>query len=189
MQRLQLVTPARFRDRLVEFPGSRQVREAAHTGHPLIAELSLQLYDRLEMRCPGMEFATEMILKAARREARISEVPITLRPDGRKAHRPHLRTFRDGWRTLRFFLMFAPRWTFLEPGKLLVLIGLLGYCVALPGLRIAGVHFSSHTLLVATLPRLGPAHLVARVGVDRLEDTARRPRGPGGPGLRQGVEN
>ena len=111
-----------------------------------------ELYDRLEMRCPGMEFATEMILKAARRAAmRMSEVPITLHPDGRKSHAPHLKTFRDGWRTLRFFLMFTPRWMFLEPGKLLVLLGLIGYAIALPGLRIAGVHFSAHTLLVATL--------------------------------------
>jgi glycosyltransferase involved in cell wall biosynthesis len=109
------------------------------------------LYDRLEMRCPGMEFATEMILKAARRDVKMSEVPITLHPDGRKSHPPHLKTFRDGWRTLRFFLMFTPRWMFLEPGKLLVLLGLIGYAIALPGLRIAGVHFSAHTLLVATL--------------------------------------
>ena len=109
------------------------------------------LYDRLEMRCPGMEFATEMILKAARRDARMSEVPITLHPDGRKSHPPHLKTFRDGWRTLRFFLMFTPRWMFLEPGKLLILLGLVGYIVALPGLRIGGVHFSAHTLLVATM--------------------------------------
>lgn len=110
-----------------------------------------ELYQRLEMRCPGMEFATEMILKASRRDARMSEVPITLHPDGRKSHPPHLKTFRDGWRTLRFFLMFTPRWMFLEPGRLLILLGLIGYAIALPGLRIAGIHFSSHTLLVATL--------------------------------------
>lgn len=110
-----------------------------------------ELYDRLEMRCAGMEFATEMILKAARRNARVSEVPITLHPDGRKAHTRHLRTFRDGWRTLRFFLMFSPRWMFLEPGKLLILLGILGYALALPGLRIHGIHFSSHTLIVSTL--------------------------------------
>jgi glycosyltransferase involved in cell wall biosynthesis len=109
------------------------------------------LYDRLEMRCAGMEFATEMILKAARRNARVSEVPITLHPDGRKAHTPHLRTFRDGWRTLRFFLMFSPRWMFLEPGKLLILLGILGYALALPGLRVHGIHFSAHTLIVSTL--------------------------------------
>lgn len=62
------------------------------------------LYHQLDLRCTGMEFATEMILKASLHGARIVETPITLHPDGRRAHRPHLRTFRDGWRTLRFFL-------------------------------------------------------------------------------------
>ena len=63
-----------------------------------------KLYDRLELRCDGMEFATEMIIKASLHGARITEIPITLHPDGRKTHAPHLRTVRDGWRTLRFFL-------------------------------------------------------------------------------------
>lgn len=62
------------------------------------------LYHRLDLGCVGMEFATEMILKASLHGARIAEAPITLHPDGRRAHPPHLRTFRDGWRTLRFFL-------------------------------------------------------------------------------------
>ena len=67
------------------------------------------LYERLDQRCTGMEFATEMIIKASLSGARIAEVPITLHPDGRKSHSPHLNTFRDGWRTLRFFLMCTPR--------------------------------------------------------------------------------
>ena len=108
-------------------------------------------YDGLRQRCTGMEFATEMIIKASRYDARIAEVPITLHPDGRKAHAPHLKTFRDGWRTLRFFLMYAPRWLFLEPGKLLVLLGLIGYALALPGLTVAGVHFGLNTLLMASM--------------------------------------
>ena len=66
-------------------------------------------YRRLEQRCTGMEFATEMIIKSSLCGARIAEMPITLHPDGRQAHPPHLRTFRDGWRTLRFFLMYSPR--------------------------------------------------------------------------------
>jgi len=61
------------------------------------------LYERLDLRSPGMEFATEMIIKSSLYNVRITEVPITLHPDGRKAHAPHLKTFRDGWRTLRFF--------------------------------------------------------------------------------------
>ena len=117
-------------------------------------------YDRLAPRCTGMEFATEMIIKAARYEAKITEVPITLHPDGRTAHAPHLRTFRDGWRTLRFFLMVSPRWLFLEPGRLLVALGLLGYVLALPGLTIRGVHFSAHTLVFSSMLVLCGYHAI-----------------------------
>jgi glycosyltransferase involved in cell wall biosynthesis len=108
-------------------------------------------YRTLDQRCTGMEFATEMIIKSSLNQARIAEVPITLHPDGRKAHAPHLRTFRDGWRTLRFFLLYSPRWLFLLPGLLLVLIGLLGYAIALPELTIGDVTFGAHTLLFASL--------------------------------------
>jgi len=109
------------------------------------------LYDRLELQCEGMEFATEMIIKASLHCARIAEIPITLHPDGRKTHAPHLRTVRDGWRTLRFFLLFSPRWLFLAPGLIFVLLGLVGYAVALPGLTISGVTFDAHTLLFSSL--------------------------------------
>jgi glycosyltransferase involved in cell wall biosynthesis len=110
-----------------------------------------ELYDRLELRCEGMEFATEMIIKASLHGARIAEIPITLRPDGRKTHAPHLRTVRDGWRTLRFFLVFSPRWLFLAPGLIFVLLGLLGYAAALPGLTVGAVTFDAHTLLFSSL--------------------------------------
>jgi glycosyltransferase involved in cell wall biosynthesis len=110
-----------------------------------------ELYNRLELRCEGMEFATEMIIKASLHGARIAEIPITLHPDGRKTNAPHLRTVRDGWRTLRFFLLFSPRWLFLAPGFILALLGLAGYAVALPGLQIAGVTFDAHTLLFSSL--------------------------------------
>jgi glycosyltransferase involved in cell wall biosynthesis len=110
-----------------------------------------QLYDRLDQRCTGMEFATEMIIKASLFNADIAEVPITLHPDGRKSHAPHLKTFRDGWRTLRFFLMYSPRWLFLIPGLLLVLFGLLGYGLAMPGFTVRGMTFDAHTLLFASL--------------------------------------
>ena len=109
------------------------------------------LYHRLDQHCTGMEFATEMIIKATLFGAKIAEVPITLHPDGRKSHAPHLKTFRDGWRTLRFFLMYCPRWLFLVPGMLLILVGLIGYAVAMPGLTFRGMHFDVHTLLIASL--------------------------------------
>ena len=106
---------------------------------------------QLDLRCTGMEYATEMIIKATLNGARISEVPITLWPDGRGDQRPHLRTFRDGWRTLRFFLALSPRWLFLVPGLLLMLLGMVAAAVALPGLQVGRVHFDVHTLLVGGL--------------------------------------
>ncbi len=108
-------------------------------------------YESLGQRCTGMEFANEMILRAALVGGRICELPTVLWPDGRKAHRPHLRTFRDGWRTLRFYLIFSPRWAFLLPGLALLWLGLLGYAIALPGLSIGSVRFDVHTLLFASL--------------------------------------
>jgi glycosyltransferase involved in cell wall biosynthesis len=110
-----------------------------------------ELFDRLDLRSSGMEFATEMIIKSSLQNARIAEVPITLHPDGRKAHAPHLKTFRDGWRTLRFFLMYSPRWLFLYPGLCLAALGVLGYVLAMPGLRISGIRFDAHTLLISSL--------------------------------------
>lgn len=109
------------------------------------------LIPRLDLRCDGMEFATEMMIKASLRGARIAEVPITLHRDGRTSHPPHLRTFRDGWRTLRFFLICSPRWLFVYPGVLLLLLGLVGYGVAMPGLTLFGATFDAHTLLFASL--------------------------------------
>jgi hypothetical protein len=98
-----------------------------------------------------MEFASEMIIKATLRGARIAEIPITLRPDGRVSRSPHLRTLRDGWRHLRFFLLFSPRRLFLIPGELLILLGLVGYGVAMPRLNLRGVTFDVNTLLFASL--------------------------------------
>ena len=109
------------------------------------------MYERLDQRCTGMEFATEMIIKASLRGEKIAEVPITLYPDKRTSHAPHLKTFRDGWRTFRYFLMCSPRWLFLVPGGVFIAFGLLGYLVAMPGLRIGHSTFDAHTLLFASL--------------------------------------
>jgi len=93
-------------------------------------------YETLSQSCTGMEFATEMIIKSSQVPCRVAEVPITLHPDGRVAHAPHLRTFRDGWRTLRFFLLNSPRWLFLTPGLLAILAGLIGYGLSMPGVTL-----------------------------------------------------
>jgi glycosyltransferase involved in cell wall biosynthesis len=112
---------------------------------------SREAYERLGQQCTGMEFAIEMIVKATLFGLKIAEVPITLHPDGRQNHAPHLRTFRDGWRTLRFFLIYSPRWLFFIPGGILIFLGLIGYCLALPGFSIGHVTFDAHTLLFASV--------------------------------------
>ncbi|MCG8448424.1 MAG: glycosyltransferase family 2 protein, partial [Pirellulales bacterium] len=101
---------------MFSFMVRRMFRAPIHDVYCGLRGFTRQLYDRLDLRSTGMEFATEMIIKSSLFEVDIAEVPITLHPDGRKAHAPHLRTFRDGWRTLRFFLMYSPRWLFLVPG-------------------------------------------------------------------------
>ncbi len=108
-------------------------------------------YETLDQRCTGMEFATEMIIKTSLKGAKVTQVPITLHVDGRMAHAPHLRTFRDGWRTLRFFMLYSPRWLFLVPGSLLIALGALGYAIALPGVHVGRIAFDVHTLLFASL--------------------------------------
>lgn len=109
------------------------------------------LYDRLDQRCTGMEFATEMIIKASLYKARITEVPIVLHKDGRRSRRPHLKTFHDGWRTLRFFLISSPRWLFYVPGMLMIILGVIGYILVIGNLSFRGIRFDAHTLLFASL--------------------------------------
>jgi glycosyltransferase involved in cell wall biosynthesis len=132
----------------------RMFQAPVHDAYCGLRGFTRDLVDRLNLRCTGMEFATEMIVKAGLLGARIEEVPITLHPDGRREHLPHLRTFRDGWRTVRFFLMYSPRWLFLIPGLLLVGLGTLGYGLALPGVRVGGATLDAHTLLFASLALL-----------------------------------
>jgi hypothetical protein len=104
--------------------------------------------ERLNLRTTGMEFASEMVVKATLAELRITEVPTTLSPDGR-SRPPHLRSWRDGWRHLRFLLMYAPRWLFLYPGLSLVALGLLAFVLVLPGpFRLGSVSLDVHTLVV-----------------------------------------
>ena len=105
----------------------------------------------MDLHATGMEFASEMVVKATLLHMRIAEVPTTLSPDGR-SRPPHLRTWRDGWRHLRFLLLYSPRWLFLYPGLLLILLGLGVGAWILPGPRTMGrVTLDIHTLLYAGL--------------------------------------
>lgn len=108
-------------------------------------------YERMGLRTTGMEFASEMVVKATLFKMRITEVPTTLAPDGR-SHPPHLRTWRDGWRHLRFLFLYSPRWLFLYPGLGLMLLGTLLGAWLLPEPRtVAGVTLDVHTLLYAVV--------------------------------------
>jgi glycosyltransferase involved in cell wall biosynthesis len=106
---------------------------------------------RLDLQAPGMEFASEMVVKATINSLKITEVPTTLSPDGR-SRPPHLRSWRDGWRHLRFLLLFSPRWLFLYPGFVLFIAGLAAMAWLLPQPRnIGGITFDIHTLLYSSL--------------------------------------
>ena len=100
----------------------------------------------LDLQTTGMEFASEMVVRATLQGLRIDEVPTTLSKDGR-SRPPHLRSWRDGWRHLRFLLMYSPRWLFLYPGLFLMIVGLLAGAWLLPGpRRIGGVELDIQTL-------------------------------------------
>lgn len=108
-------------------------------------------YDRLNLKTTGMEFASEMIVRAALLRMKITEVPVRLRKDGR-TKRSHLRTVRDGWRHLAFLLLLSPRWLFLYPGLALLLPSLLLFFWLLPHSRsLFGATLDIHTLLIAVL--------------------------------------
>ena len=108
-------------------------------------------YDSLKMRCTGMEFATEMIIKAANLGAKTVEVPITLHKDGRIQHPPHLRTIKDGWKTLQFFLICAPSKLFLLPGLLMCSVGMLGGVLGYLGCSLGPITLGAHTMLGSSL--------------------------------------
>src|SRR5208337_180194 len=111
---------------------------------------SAEAYRRMDLRTTGMEFASEMVVKASLLGLPVAEVPTTLSPDGR-SRAPHLRTWRDGWRHLRFLVLYSPRWLFLYPGFLLMFTGAAITLWLLPGARsIGSVTFDVHTMVYAT---------------------------------------
>lgn len=112
---------------------------------------SKEAITKLDLHTTGMEFASEMVVKATLHEMRITEVPTTLSPDGR-SRPPHLRSWRDGWRHLRFLMLYSPRWLFLYPGLVLMSLGTLLSLYLLPGPQvIEGIKLDVHTLLYAAL--------------------------------------
>ena len=108
-------------------------------------------YERLGLSTSGMEFASEMVVRACLQKQKISEVPVVLHPDGRDRP-PHLRSFRDGWRHLRFLLLLCPLWLYLIPASLLLGggLGIMAWLTAGPR-EVGGVVFDVHTMLLGAL--------------------------------------
>ncbi len=105
----------------------------------------------LGLRTSGMEFASEMVVKATLNKLKISQIPITLRRDGR-SRTPHLRSWRDGWRHLRFMLLYSPNWLFILPGLVLAIIGAIGFGLLLSKpLKVGAITFDLNSLLVASV--------------------------------------
>ncbi len=120
------------------------------------------LYDRLDVRSSGMEFALEMIIKSAQIGARITEIPIILWPD-KRGRAPHLRSFRDGWRSLRFMLLYAPNWLFFLPGASLIAVGLATVFWLLPGPRAITprITLDIHTMIFGVIFTLMGAQILS----------------------------
>ncbi len=124
-------------------------RSPSRDFHCGLRGFSRRAIQRLELQTGGMEFASEMVVKATLLGLRMTEVPTTLHPDGR-SRPPHLRSWRDGWRHLRFLLLFSPRWLFLYPGLALMGLGLALGLWVMPGARALGpVILDVHTLVYA----------------------------------------
>ena len=124
--------------------------------------------EQLGLRTQGMEYANEMVVKATTFGLRITEIPTTLSPDGR-GRPPHLRTWRDGWRTLRFLLLYSPRWLFLYPGIILLALGMTVGALLLPGpFMVGNVGFDVDTLLFAAMAVLIGFQSIVFAGFTKL---------------------
>ena len=118
-------------------------------------------YDKMDLQTSGMEFASEMVMKATLKSLKITEVPITLHPDGR-SRPPHLKPWRDGWRHLRFMLLYSPRWLFLAPGMFLMLVGGgLAAVLSFGNIHAGNIQFDVGTLAVTCMAVIVGLQLVA----------------------------
>jgi len=134
---------------LLTWIGRTLFRCPATDFHCGLRGFSKSAFERMDLRTTGMEFASEMVIKATLFQMEIAEVPTTLSKDGR-SRPPHLLPWRDGWRHLRFMLLFSPRWLFVIPGLLLLTISLIVYTAILNGpIQLGGITLDVHTLFFA----------------------------------------
>ncbi len=152
---------------VLSFIGRLLFRSPIKDFHCGLRGFSREAILRLDLKSPGMEFASEMIVKATLAKLKISDVPTILHPDGR-SRPPHLRSWRDGWRHLRFLLMMSPRWLFLYPGLALLIMGLLATTAIMSRpLIVHGIAFDIHTMLYSGAAAIIGAQLVLFAGISR----------------------
>lgn len=129
---------------------------------------SKEAFTRMELKTTGMEFASEMIVKASLKDMKIAEVPTTLSPDGR-SRPPHLNTWRDGWRHLRFLVLYSPKWLFYYPGFILFFLGFIASAVLVYNpVTIGSVTFDVHTLLFTAVSLLIGFQFIVFYGLTKV---------------------
>jgi len=136
---------------VLSFIGRLFFKCPAHDFHAGLRAFTKDALEKMELQTTGMEFASEMVIKATLKKFRIAEVPITLHKDGR-SRPPHLKPWRDGWRHLRFMLIYSPRWLFLMPGLFLSALGIVfSAALAVKDIQIGDVQFNVGTLMMACM--------------------------------------
>ena len=146
---------------VLSFIGRLFFKCPAHDFHAGLRAFTKEALEKMELQTTGMEFASEMVIKATLKQFKIAEVPITLHKDGR-SRPPHLKPWRDGWRHLRFMLLYSPRWLFLVPGFFLFMLGSgLAARLSLGDFRAGGIAFTVGTLSVASMTVIVGFQLVA----------------------------
>jgi GT2 family glycosyltransferase len=167
---------------VLSFVGRLLYRSNIGDFHCGLRAFSRQAILRLDLTTPGMEFASEMVVKAHLKGLRIAEVPTTLAPDGR-SRPPHLRSWRDGWRHLKFLLTYAPKWLFFYPGAALAGAGATAVGALLPGpVAVGELRFDVHTMIFAAAAVIIGVQLMSFAVIARLFGV-REGLWPGGPGL------
>ena len=146
---------------ILSFIGRLFFKCPAHDFHCGLRGFTKDAFEKMDLKTTGMEFASEMVIKSTFKNLKIAEVPITLHKDGR-SRPPHLKPWRDGWRHLRFMLLFSPQWLFLAPGICLSALGILfAAALSLENIQIGGVAFDVGTLVVACMTVIIGFQLVA----------------------------
>jgi glycosyltransferase involved in cell wall biosynthesis len=146
---------------VLSFIGRLFFKCPAHDFHAGLRGFTKTAFEKMDLKTTGMEFASEMVIKSTLKSLRITEVPITLYKDGR-SRPPHLKPWRDGWRHLRFMLLFSPRWLFLIPGLLLSALGIIfAAALSFANFRLGHIEFNVGTLVVACMTVIVGFQLVA----------------------------